>query len=615
MDSQSSSQPSDSLDRLLSLFKLKRREYEYLPLPTEESFRLLELLPGTGRQKLEYRLVVAEIGRAPPYEAISYCWGDPTPRVDTMCNGKHLKIAANLGMALRSFRLPDRCRTLWADAVCINQQGNVAERSQQVQRMRKIYQNACLILVWLGDGDDEKIAKAFELVDIISNLCCRKASISTKELAFVENLRPIAIALKPDDIPVPTNGVLFKSLTYFFKAQWFGRLWVVQEVTAGPGVMVKYSHHERNWEVVSLTAVWIDIWSLHESHLNDLFYGSQKAAMMRKRHRLKPGESPTASLDLLSKFKTTDPKDKVFAILGLPLFANIQVQLSVDYAKPTSEIYRDFILAIINDRQSLSALRLVSHQDEVREDLPSWVPDFSRACSHNGNLSKFGAAHQFPFKGLERPDENSIRSSALEIDAVVEIQDITRQWFIADATFAVPSLGLKCPPHPFLTMWDLLATKSSYPTGETSTEAYAKTLTLGERLLEGGNFKKQKPETYLSEVDLWVARLRHYACNSVDNSLLIPEQSRTKYALTAHRMSRNRTFFRTAKGYFGVGPRMTRPGDWIFVLRGSRSPCLLRRKGEDFQLIGASYLHGIMDGEAVEMCKAGKLKVAKVTIR
>jgi hypothetical protein len=38
---------------------------------------------------------------------------------------------------------------MWIDAVCINQQ-NLAERADQVKKMKNIYQMASKVTVWLG---------------------------------------------------------------------------------------------------------------------------------------------------------------------------------------------------------------------------------------------------------------------------------------------------------------------------------------------------------------------------------------------------------------------------------------------------------------------------------
>ena len=63
-----------------------------------------------------------------------------------MCDGVAFMVGNNLEAALRRLRLADRPRTLWIDAVCINQ-GNDDERAQQVGHMRDIYSYAKRVLI------------------------------------------------------------------------------------------------------------------------------------------------------------------------------------------------------------------------------------------------------------------------------------------------------------------------------------------------------------------------------------------------------------------------------------------------------------------------------------
>lgn len=78
-----------------------------------------------------------------------------------------------------------------------------------------------------------------------------------------------------------------------------------------------------------------------------------------------------------------------------------------------------------------------------------------------------------------------------------------------------------------------------------------------------------------------------------------------------------RTFFITKKGYLGLGPAKMRHGDQLFILLGSPTPLILRDAGqrrvprmfsqaeygyrlEDcFEVIGDTYVHGLMDGEGM----------------
>lgn len=53
-------------------------------------------------------------------------------------------------------------RTLWIDALCINQKDN-HEKSQQVRMMYQLYKQASRVVIWLG-AEDAHIPAAFSLI-------------------------------------------------------------------------------------------------------------------------------------------------------------------------------------------------------------------------------------------------------------------------------------------------------------------------------------------------------------------------------------------------------------------------------------------------------------------
>src|SRR5262245_18580311 len=79
----------------------------------------------------------------PHYEARSYTWGDTTivQPVSIKPAGVTVTVTQNCYNLLQSLRKPDESRTLWVDAVCINQ-ADLDERAQQVRIMGHIYASA-----------------------------------------------------------------------------------------------------------------------------------------------------------------------------------------------------------------------------------------------------------------------------------------------------------------------------------------------------------------------------------------------------------------------------------------------------------------------------------------
>lgn len=89
----------------------------------------------------------------------------------------------------------------------------------------------------------------------------------------------------------------------------------------------------------------------------------------------------------------------------------------------------------------------------------------------------------------------------------------------------------------------------------------------------------------------------------------------TNFYAAAIRGSRNKRFFCTQNGAFGIGPQAAQSGDQIVLLYGSNAPCVLRKKGSYYQFVGECYLHQHMHGEAIEMVTEGLLAVEEFEIR
>lgn len=87
-----------------------------------------------------------------------------------------------------------------------------------------------------------------------------------------------------------------------------------------------------------------------------------------------------------------------------------------------------------------------------------------------------------------------------------------------------------------------------------------------------------------------------------DESVALP------YGHQLNRIMLGRRVFLTADGLLGLGPQSVDAGDDVFVLPGARVPFLLRPidraggcgSGEVYEMVGECYVHGIMQGEALE---------------
>ncbi|KAI1288294.1 heterokaryon incompatibility protein-domain-containing protein [Xylaria venustula] len=80
-------------------------------------------------------------------------------------------------------------------------------------------------------------------------------------------------------------------------------------------------------------------------------------------------------------------------------------------------------------------------------------------------------------------------------------------------------------------------------------------------------------------------------------------------------VTRRRRFFSTVAGRIGIGPSNTKPGDRLRVVWFCSTPFLMRPVLEGrFRLIGETYVHGLMYGEAIELFRNKQLKETEWTV-
>jgi Heterokaryon incompatibility protein (HET) len=126
--------------------------YTYQPLLHYDDIRVIVLQPKnlSSDGSIHVSLSTYKLEHAPAYEALSYVWGDNRDTVQITANARTVHLGRNLHKALTQLRHDETFRTLWVDAICINQQ-DLGEKSQQVSRMRDICAKVCSTIMWIGE--------------------------------------------------------------------------------------------------------------------------------------------------------------------------------------------------------------------------------------------------------------------------------------------------------------------------------------------------------------------------------------------------------------------------------------------------------------------------------
>lgn len=128
-----------------------------------------------------------------------------------------------------------------------------------------------------------------------------------------------------------------------------------------------------------------------------------------------------------------------------------------------------------------------------------------------------------------------------------------------------------------------------YITGGPLAEAYVRTLTTN-RLSDGKVITDSDYNLFWSKVPKSL------------NDPAAPGPALFQKSLVANMMQSTcaRTLVLTKKGYLGLGPTNARKGDLVCILYGCSVPVIIRKYGQGHRYVGESYIHGLMDGAAVD---------------
>jgi len=101
----------------------------YQPLDENiASFRLLALHPRSHGGGITCNLAHDTWQNGTEYDALSYAWGSTLNKKRIELNGKPFLVTENLHSALEHLQGRDQARTIWIDALCIDQE-NTNERN------------------------------------------------------------------------------------------------------------------------------------------------------------------------------------------------------------------------------------------------------------------------------------------------------------------------------------------------------------------------------------------------------------------------------------------------------------------------------------------------------
>jgi hypothetical protein len=599
-------------------------------------FRLLHIAPAPDQhQQLECYCLPYYIDKAPPYEALSYVWGNPNPSDRVLCNGQPIQIGPSLSQALRRIRCQEATRTVWVDAICINQEDE-DEKSHQVPMMGSIYSLAKTVVVWLGHGDAQQTGLAFGCSKVIATAC------------FDHDQRqgiPSDHSTRHEEVGVPEevcDPLMLSSLKELYSRPWFSRIWCIQEIRLAAKAQVMWGDDEISWFYLATSASFI----FDKGDTNDVGEGSKgdpvtpllseipvkNADMLRDKDRY----SLLETLQHFREFECTDPRDKVYGLLNIVSPRSEVEALGVDYRKSVDQVYADTVLTDIQLYSRLTAFAYITHhvdydgpgskddgkpkdhksEPRYRSWAPRWddsavapplgVPEEScpwRACGqHKAILTSNGrsALGQLCLKGV-------VYGKVVDVEDVMDFHNLSDPEYVGDPEVTEKSANVDesmpdaedvyvisdpAERHSFIKAFERTDVHSSIG-------RFARTLTRG---------CWGPPDDYLQLKNESV-RARHIdACSHTMRRLSQLERfgdegecahnpDSAQFEKEAYYACEQRRLFWTEKGLYGLGPHCMQVGDIVVVLYGGNTPYVLRPREDEYIFMGQAYVDEIMNGE------------------
>jgi hypothetical protein len=491
-------------------------------------------------------------------------------------------------------------------------------------KMLRIFRMAKHTLIWLGPENTKREgALAAKTIERIANEICINSKLARYEISSLDDpydtlrelgsriLVPVADTVSPEE---------WKALRYFYSMPWFSRLWVVQEFNTSPDPITFCGQTGVDANIVAFVAVWsTDLpASYRAKHGFSLSKTNVRRAASMRRQLFRDRGTLFHILHYGRRYEATDPRDRVYAMLGVKSVATAWEKYGrANYKNMTKDIvYRNVVDSVLRSEKSLRIFSYVSHpKDQISR--PSWVPqwDFTDAIdplwwsAKNGWNAPGNRKLDLPWSHANLFLNDVFTVKGLEVSTITSVCKIPEKAL----GFQMHGKSLTEGQAERGAEWSkLLQPMAQYPNEMSRLGAYSQTLHCG--LNEyGRRISKNDRDQAINLVAFLSLACGPHTPVSEELKRLGEErlkkvaQQEISFLAWNHGWASLRSFFRTSDGYIGMAPDCIQEGDRVCIIYGADVPFILRPVDNGWLLIGESYCHGLMEGEYVHALAQGRL--------
>lgn len=522
---------------------------------------------------------------APPYAALSYCWGEELNKLFVLVNQQEMAVNSNLHAALLRLR-SRKVNCVWVDAVCINQD-DMEERSIQIGRMAGIYRQAQEVVVWLGEAGD-----------------IGESALEEMELA--------------------TSNRTVETTSRLLSRGYWSRVWIIQELAAASKISVLCGAHRISWQTIENAIernrkgrAWDRVRRLEPLEDDEMGEPSANFERILSLRRNQQAGKPITMFDALylsAHAQATDARDKLYALLGLA-FDGARFVPHPNYSLSTEAVYHQFSLELLHRGFPLNIMHLRSVKRGIGSISPSWAVDW-RDLNEKSLLVVFvristflktydtsnqGARGNFDVQGVLLTAHGVRIGTVQSLDRDESAQNVTAA---APATKCHLEQAFTCsvsrPVEDSNNLFRLAATLGLYFESDVCTQlSVIMGLPERQRVARLRAFLGAH-QFYFGSVEAKDGQsLREGSINAVELS----NMRATEEGFFAEQMGSAIldgmliTFFEDI--IIGCVPPQSRSGDVIVALSGCTIPVVLRkRECHGYQVVGTAWIYGQVNGEA-----------------